>query len=82
MCGADMCDLCPATAGVATSLSFMINPPSTNFRSFVVVRIVVVVRTGGRGSSNFACLVANPPEVIVCSLFFLFRCCFLFVWWG
>jgi hypothetical protein len=30
MCGADMCDLFSANAGVVTSLSFTINHPSTN----------------------------------------------------
>jgi len=32
ICGANMCDLFLAIAGVETSLSFMINPPSTNSR--------------------------------------------------
>jgi hypothetical protein len=30
MCDADMCDLFSAIAGVATSLSFTFNPPTTN----------------------------------------------------
>lgn len=57
LCGVDMCDLFPAVAGVATSLSFMINHLSTNSRTVVVE----VVRTCGRGASDFACLVANHP---------------------
>jgi len=32
MCGADRCGLFPMAIGVATSLSFTINPPSTNSR--------------------------------------------------
>jgi len=31
-CGGGMCDLFSTTVGVATSLSFTINPPSTNSR--------------------------------------------------
>jgi len=42
MCGADACDLFPATAGVATYLSFTINPPSTKSR--------IICRRKDRGS--------------------------------
>lgn len=70
LCGVDMCDLFPAVAGVAASLSFMINHLSTNSRTVVVE----VVRTCGPGASDFACLVANhptpTPEVTVCSLMY------------
>lgn len=46
MCGADMCDLFPAAAGMVASLSLTINPPSTNFR--------IVCRRKERGA--FGCL--------------------------
>ena len=82
MYGAYMCDMFPTIEGGTTSLSFTINPPSTNSQ-------IVCHRkdrggcgcAGGRGASDFACLMPDPHEVTVCSLFLLFRCCFLFVWW-
>jgi len=36
MCGSDMCDPFSAVVGVAATLSFTINPPSTN--SWIVCR--------------------------------------------
>jgi len=47
MCGTDTCDPFPAAIGVVTSLSFTINPPSTNSR--------IVCRRKDRGGCGCSC---------------------------
>ena len=83
--GADMCDLFSAIAGVATSLSFTINPPSTNSR--------IVCCRKDRSDCGCSCrwlwcfrfclFGGKPPEVTMCSLFFsismLFSVCVVVV---
>ena len=83
-----VCGPYPAAAGVASSLSSTINPPSTNFR-------IVCCRKdrGGCGCSRWwscrfrFCLIwcKTPSRVTVCPLFLGFSdvvlCCGMVLWW-
>lgn len=58
MCGAELSGSIMAATGVAAALPSTINPPSMNFGSFVVVRIVVTARWAPRKA-------LHPPHCTV-----------------
>jgi len=88
MCGADMCGSILMASGVATSPSFMINPPSTNSQ--------IVCRRKDRGGCGCShrwrcsfrfCLISwqTSYEVTMCPLFLMLfdvvLCCVVVLWW-